>query len=211
MARATTTSGKRRFSAPWMACSRASRSLPERQVRVRVFFFSLWFVMRPVSTRRNLLETDVANATRYFNVPREGHTTRDVHAWAAVRTVVVYLFAGKLFVATRLLSCRVCPKPRSVHVHLRAISLHLTSSACPPAPSRSTLSPSLCTTFEGGGLGTQAVLVVGVSTIVADGLSMGLGEYLSSKAMNEYMDIERKREEWELANHRQASVRALEC
>lgn len=59
---------------------------------------------------------------------------------------------------------------------------------------------------KGGGLGTQAVLIVGVSTIVADGLSMGLGEYLSSKAMNEYMDIERKREEWELANHRQARV-----
>ncbi|CAM9698772.1 unnamed protein product, partial [Ectocarpus sp. 8 AP-2014] len=54
---------------------------------------------------------------------------------------------------------------------------------------------------SGGGLGTQAVLIVGVSSIVADGLSMGLGEYLSSKAMNEYMDIERKREEWELANH----------
>lgn len=58
-------------------------------------------------------------------------------------------------------------------------------------------------TPKGGGLGTQAVLIVGVSSIVADGLSMGLGEYLSSKAMNEYMAIERKREEWELANHRQ--------
>ena len=60
---------------------------------------------------------------------------------------------------------------------------------------------------KGGGLGTQAILIVGVATIVADGLSMGLGEYLSSKAMNEYMNIERKREEWELANHRQVQCR----
>lgn len=60
----------------------------------------------------------------------------------------------------------------------------------------------------GGGLGTQAVLILGVSSIFADGLSMGLGEYLSSKAMNEYMDIERKREEWELTHHRQVHERA---
>lgn len=60
----------------------------------------------------------------------------------------------------------------------------------------------------GGGLGTQAVLILGVSSIFADGLSMGLGEYLSSKAMNEYMDIERKREEWELTHHRQVQQRA---
>lgn len=66
-------------------------------------------------------------------------------------------------------------------------------------------------TLTGGGLGTQAVLIVGVSSIVADGLSMGLGEYLSSKAMNEYMDIERKREEWELANHREVRVQLCFC
>lgn len=58
----------------------------------------------------------------------------------------------------------------------------------------------------GGGLGTQAVLILGVSSIFADGLSMGLGEYLSSKAMKEYIDIERKREEWELTNHRQVCI-----
>lgn len=58
----------------------------------------------------------------------------------------------------------------------------------------------------GGGLGTQAVLILGVSSIFADGLSMGLGEYLSSKAMNEYIDLERKREEWELTHHRQGEI-----
>lgn len=57
--------------------------------------------------------------------------------------------------------------------------------------------------MSGGGLGTQAILILGVSSIFADGLSMGLGEYLSSKAMNEYINGERKREEWELTHHRQ--------
>lgn len=32
---------------------------------------------------------------------------------------------------------------------------------------------------------------------------MGLGEYLSTKAMNDYMEVERKRQEWGLAHHRQ--------
>lgn len=111
------------------------------------------------------------------------------------------------------------------HVHVctstRGLALFQGSSAPPPTPDASRCLPiplsgsepsrtrffsHLCIPITGGGLGTQAVLIVGVSTIVADGLSMGLGEYLSSKAMNEYMDIERKREEWELANHREARV-----
>lgn len=67
--------------------------------------------------------------------------------------------------------------------------------------------------IAGGGLGTKTVLIVGVSSIVADGLSMGLGEYLSSKAMNEYVAIERKREQWELAHHREVwcLLRACVC
>ncbi|CAN0369846.1 unnamed protein product, partial [Laminaria digitata] len=61
----------------------------------------------------------------------------------------------------------------------------------------------------GGGLSPETVLIIGISSIVADGLSMGLGEYLSSKAMNDFMDIERKRQEWELAHHRQGEMDAM--
>ncbi|CAN0317694.1 unnamed protein product, partial [Discosporangium mesarthrocarpum] len=53
----------------------------------------------------------------------------------------------------------------------------------------------------GGGLSSGVILILGVSNMIADGLSMGLGEYLSAKAMNEYIDVERQREEWELKNH----------
>ena len=85
--------------------------------------------------------------------------------------------------------------------------MHVHTEVVPSLTRSRLLSTAAHTTRPiGGGLGTQAVLIVGISTIIADGLSMGLGEYLSSKAMNEYMAIERKREEWELANHRQARV-----
>ncbi|CAM9760856.1 unnamed protein product, partial [Heterosigma akashiwo] len=46
----------------------------------------------------------------------------------------------------------------------------------------------------GGGLAWQSVLILGFSNILADALSMGVGEYLSSKAHNEYVLSEKKRE-----------------
>eukprot|EP00904_Undaria_pinnatifida_P006764 jgi/Undpi1/3217/HiC_scaffold_15.g06591.m1 len=61
----------------------------------------------------------------------------------------------------------------------------------------------------GGGLSPQTILIVGISSIVADGLSMGLGEYLSTKAMNDYMEVERKRQEWGLAHHRQGEMETM--
>ena len=42
----------------------------------------------------------------------------------------------------------------------------------------------------------QVVLVLGFSNIFADAFSMGMGEYLSSKAHNEFVLKEREREAW---------------
>mmetsp|Transcript_34588 Transcript_34588/g.45718 ORF Transcript_34588/g.45718 Transcript_34588/m.45718 type:complete len:286 (-) Transcript_34588:307-1164(-) len=61
----------------------------------------------------------------------------------------------------------------------------------------------------GGGMGVDVVLVLGFSNIFADALSMGVGEYLSSKAHNEYVLSERRREEWELKNHREGEVKEM--
>ena len=52
----------------------------------------------------------------------------------------------------------------------------------------------------GGNLSPEVVLVLGFSNIFADALSMGVGEFLSSKANNEWILSERARESWEMDN-----------
>ena len=48
--------------------------------------------------------------------------------------------------------------------------------------------------------GIDVILILGFSNIIADALSMGVGDALSSKAENEYILRERKREAWEFQN-----------
>jgi len=61
----------------------------------------------------------------------------------------------------------------------------------------------------GGGLSVSAVLVLGFSNIFADALSMGVGEFLSSKANNEWILSEKSREEWEMENYKQGEVQEM--
>ena len=42
------------------------------------------------------------------------------------------------------------------------------------------------------------VLIMGFANLIADGLSMSIGDYLSSKSEAEYQAAERKREAWEV-------------
>lgn len=53
----------------------------------------------------------------------------------------------------------------------------------------------------GGALSPKVILILGFSNIFADALSMGVGEFLSSKAENEWILSERERENWELENY----------
>ncbi|HCC23016.1 TPA: hypothetical protein DF272_02445 [Candidatus Falkowbacteria bacterium] len=53
----------------------------------------------------------------------------------------------------------------------------------------------------GASLSVGVVLILGFANLIADGISMAVGDFLSSKAENEYKKTERKREQWEVENH----------
>lgn len=61
----------------------------------------------------------------------------------------------------------------------------------------------------GGQLSVPVVLVLGFSNILADALAMGVGEFLSSKAENEWILSERKRESWEMETYPEGEIQEM--
>jgi len=52
----------------------------------------------------------------------------------------------------------------------------------------------------GAGLSPGIILILGFAKLFADGFSMAAANYQSSKAKNEYIEMKRKQEEWEIDN-----------
>lgn len=61
----------------------------------------------------------------------------------------------------------------------------------------------------GANLSASVVLILGVANLIADGISMAFGDYLSTKAENEYLTAERARETWETHNYPEGEKREM--
>lgn len=61
----------------------------------------------------------------------------------------------------------------------------------------------------GAELGTQVILILGISNLLADGFSMGMGDYLSTKSEREVYANEERRQYWEAENFPEGQKREL--
>jgi len=61
----------------------------------------------------------------------------------------------------------------------------------------------------GASLSAGVVLIMGFANLIADGLSMAIGDFLSTRAENEYNRAERERELWEVDNYPQGEKREM--
>jgi VIT1/CCC1 family predicted Fe2+/Mn2+ transporter len=61
----------------------------------------------------------------------------------------------------------------------------------------------------GAALGPGVLLTLGLANLLADGVSMGAGAYLSLKSEREYYDRERERELWEVKNFPEGELEEL--
>lgn len=61
----------------------------------------------------------------------------------------------------------------------------------------------------GASLSSGVVLILGFANLVADGISMAIGDYLSSKSEREYQNAERVREAWEVEHYPEGEKKEL--
>lgn len=61
----------------------------------------------------------------------------------------------------------------------------------------------------GANLSAKVILILGFANLFADGISMSVGDYLSSKSEQEYNLMERNRETWEMEQYPEGEIREM--
>ena len=61
----------------------------------------------------------------------------------------------------------------------------------------------------GAALSPGIVIILGFANLLADGFSMACGNFLSERTQRDYIEKERKREEWEIENVREGEVEEI--
>jgi VIT1/CCC1 family predicted Fe2+/Mn2+ transporter len=62
---------------------------------------------------------------------------------------------------------------------------------------------------QGGDFSWKVTAILGVSSIIADGIAMAVGDYLSSKAYDQYVNSEKQREHWEYHHYKEGEIREV--
>lgn len=62
---------------------------------------------------------------------------------------------------------------------------------------------------EGAGLGISVVIILGIANLIADGFSMSVGNFFSTKTEQDTFDKYRKKEFWEIENLRDREVEEI--
>lgn len=68
---------------------------------------------------------------------------------------------------------------------------------------------SIISACSGGGLSGNTILIVGFATLLSNSLTMGISEFLSSRAHKEFLQAEKRREMWEFKHYKDGEIQEM--
>ena len=68
---------------------------------------------------------------------------------------------------------------------------------------------AIVASISGSDMKVETILVLGIAKLVGDGISMGVGDFLSEKAEIDFTKSELSRERWEFENYRDGEIKEM--
>lgn len=143
-------------------------------------------------------EQDLELATRDLKMARDAHKKGDIEASIAAHKVSVSAEASPDL--NSQLTRGWMPHTAAKEAHRTGLGSFIKSIVLGGTDGIITTFAVVSST-AGAKLPVQVVIILGIANLLADGVSMGVGDYLSSKAEIDYALTERRRELWETENY----------